>query len=441
MKQKNYANGLITNHSVILEHLLSLKGVVITGYLQDRGTHIVIIERAVREGFMCCNRCGSPGRVHGWRSVDLIDLPCIGRPLTLRWRKQRMRCTNRDCLASWTVQDSRIASQRCRLTTRAARWCVLQVVRGSTIMDIARELHCDWHTVERAVSLYGSALLKADKKRVQRTKVIGLDETAFLSHRANQYHGTRYVTTICDLEHRSVIDIAPSRDKYEVARLLAKQSQSWRDHIQFGTLDLSSLYRAVFNIATPQAQCIADPFHVVKQANERLDQVRRRVQWTTTGHRGRKTDPLYTIRRRLVTGIEKLNEKVLTRVHDALSLGDPDGEIMLAWRIKEAVRDIYKQSNKQAAVEQYNTIITICTKPSSPPELQSLAHTLTQWRKEILAYIEHQYSNGVTEGINNRIKKIKRDGYGYRNFNNYRLRILLTLGGIHTNILNSITIP
>ena len=96
------------------------------------------------------------------------------------------------------------------------------------MIDIARVLQCDWHTVERAVSLYGSALLNADTKRVRRTRAIGLDETAFLSHRGNRYHGTRYVTTICDLEHRTIIDIAPNRDRYDVARLLAKQPASWR---------------------------------------------------------------------------------------------------------------------------------------------------------------------------------------------------------------------
>ncbi|MDO5694564.1 MAG: transposase [Aeriscardovia aeriphila] len=59
----------------------------------------------------------------------------------------------------------------------------------------------------------------------------------------------------------------------------------------------------------------------------------------------------------------------------------------------------------------------------------------------MLAYIEHQYSNGITEGINNQIKKIKRDGYGFTNFHNYRLRILLALGGVHSKILNTILIP
>ena len=69
----------------------------------------------------------------------------------------------------------------------------------------------------------------------------------------------------------TIIDIAPSRDQYDVARLLAEQSSSWRQATKYGTLDLSPIYRAVYAIAIPNAHRIADPFHVVKQANKRLD--------------------------------------------------------------------------------------------------------------------------------------------------------------------------
>lgn len=257
---------------------------MIIGYTNKRGTHVVCIQRTLTTDLLHCSRCGERARIHGWRSVDLIDLPCMNRPLILRWYKQQLRCCNPQCALTWTLQDPHIASQRCRLTTRAARWCVQQVIDGRMISHIARTLHCDWHTVERAVNLYGHALLTADTKRVRSTRVIGLDETAFLSHQANKFHGTRYVTTICDIEHRTIIDIAPSRDQYNVARLLARQPSPWRNAIEYGTLDLSSLYPAVFRIALPHAQLIADPFHVVKQANEQLDRVRRRVQWESKGH-------------------------------------------------------------------------------------------------------------------------------------------------------------
>lgn len=173
------------------------------------------------------------------------------------------------------------------------------------------------------------------------------------------------------IEHRTIIDIAPSRDQYDVARLLARQPLPWRNAIEYGTLDLSALYRAVLRIALPHAHLVADPFHVVKQANEQLDRVRRRVQWESKGHRGRKTDPLYRIRRRLLTGEEKLREPTVNRVQEALRLGDPHGEVILAWRVKEAVRHLYHQPDLASAQQHFIMILSACSRSYTPLEIQT----------------------------------------------------------------------
>lgn len=441
MKQKILNTWPVTDPTAILEHLVGFKDVRVLAYRNDKGVHMLNIMRVLKPEDTHCPLCKERGYKHGSRQVRLIDLPCMGRPVRLVWVKQRLRCSNKQCSHSWMLQDPRIASRQCSMSTRASKWCVSQVMRGQTYAQIARDLQCDWHTVERAVLAYGPAVLRADKQRIRQTHAIGLDETAFLSNQGNHGHGTHYVTTLCDTVHGTIIDLAPNRDAYEVARLLASQSEQWRQHIRFGTLDLSSLYRKVYAIALPNATCIADPFHVIQLANRTLDAIRRRVQWDTQHHRGRKTDPLYQIRRRLLTSIEKLQANVAERVTSMLTLGDPSGEVTLAWRVKEALRDLYKITDPAKARKHLEHVITTCQRSSSPHELNTLAKTLQSWKSEILAYIEHRYSNGPTEGINNRIKKIKRDGYGFTNFNNYRLRVLLQLGGAHETVLKGILIP
>ncbi len=104
---------------------------------------------------------------------------------------------------------------------------------------------------------------------------------------------------------------------------------------------MSPTYRAVFNVITPQATQVADHFHVITLANRALDRVRRRVQQQTLGHRGRKTDPLYRIRRQLVYGQEKLTDKTQHRIESLLRLGDPYGEVAIAYRVKERLRNFY----------------------------------------------------------------------------------------------------
>lgn len=421
--------------------LLDFEDVKVLDVLRTKAEKVIVITSILNDSHKQCPTCGAMGKRHGTRRVDLIDLPFHNKPVIIRWKKQRMRCTNGECKLTWTIQDPRIASARSRLTTIAAKWCVEQLIEGDTIARLAKTLHCDWHTVDHAISLYGNALLEADTERIRHTKAIGLDETAFLSHRGNNYQGTHYVTTICDTVNNTVVDIAPSRKKDDVVDMLKSFPEEWLEGIKFGTLDLSPTYRAVYALALPGVIRIADPFHVIKLANLRLDEIRRRIQWETTGHRGRKDDPLYTIRRRLLTGLEKLSEKSLARVESALKLGDPDGTLCMSWRVKETLRESYKKGSPEEAKQSLQAVIDNCLRKESPKELKQLGRTLTHWWDEIVAYFTHRFSNGPTEGINNRIKKIKRDGYGFRNFENYRLRILLRLGGVNTRLLEGIFVP
>ena len=89
--------------------------------------------------------CGRLAWRHGVRDVALVDLLVFGRAARLAWCKQRWRCGT--CRRSWSEQDSEIASARCPMTTRAARWATLQVGRdGRSVSEAAADVGCDWHT-------------------------------------------------------------------------------------------------------------------------------------------------------------------------------------------------------------------------------------------------------------------------------------------------------
>ena len=101
--------------------------------------------------------------------------------MSLAWKKHRMRCVKPACpRRTFVLQDHRIAAKNCLLTTRAAKWATIQVGGGRTVKEVAGELACDWHTVNDAVTTYGTALLAADRKRLNKTTAIGLDETSFV---------------------------------------------------------------------------------------------------------------------------------------------------------------------------------------------------------------------------------------------------------------------
>jgi transposase len=428
---------VVTDPIEIVRALVGLKDVRVLAYERLGPRVELVIEQVLGE--TRCPACAERARVKERPVVHYVDLPVYGTPMSLAWKKHRMRCPNPKCAkGSWVLEDHRIAAKTCLLTTRAAKWATRQVGGGRTVKEVADELACDWHTVNDAVCTYGEALLAADRKRMNRTSAIGLDETSFV--RLGTKAHTAYATTVADVEHHQIIDILPSRTFTEVAAWLDKQPQGWKERISYGALDMSSAYAAVYTVVLPKATQVVDPFHVISLANRCLDAVRRRVQSEQTGHRGRRDDPLYRARRVLLFGEEKLDERASERLWSLLALGDPNAEVAIAYRIKERVRDFYRSPDPDAARQLLEELVVHCTKKAMPPEVQKLGRTLKHWFEKIANFHLARVTNGPTEALNNLIKRIKRIGFGFRNFENYRIRALLYAGRPNWRVLGSIVV-
>ena len=177
MSQKLRSTFVLVNPTEILEALVGLKDVRVLAY-ERRGPHVELMVEQT-PGEVSCPACGERAHVKERPVVHYVDLPVYGAAMSLAWKKHRMCCVNAACPTnSWVLDDHRIAAKNCLLTTRAAKWATLQVGTGRTVTEVAQELNCDWHTVNDAVTAYGEALLEADKRRLNRTSAIGLDETA-----------------------------------------------------------------------------------------------------------------------------------------------------------------------------------------------------------------------------------------------------------------------
>lgn len=417
--------------------IVGLKNVRVLAYHRD-GPRVELLIELV-DVARVCRLCGGRAYVKDRPLVRYTDLPAFGTQMRIAWRKHRLVCPAPDCAqGSWTVTDHRIAAKNCQLTTRCAKWVTEQVGRGRAVSDVARELGCDWHTVNDTVTTYGQALLAADKTRVKATVAIGLDETSFV--RRGRWKRHEYVTTIADVANHQILDIVASRDQRDVARWIHDQPSSWKKQIQYGALDMSAVYAAVYTVTLPQAKQVVDPFHCVQLAGRALDDIRRRVQREQTGRRGRQHDPLYRARRILQIGQERLSDKARQRLTSLLTLGDPDGEVAIAYRVKERLREFYQTTSPDQARALLAQLLIHCLKPQMPPEIRRLGKTLTRWFEKIINYHRARVSNGPTEALNNLIKRVKRVGYGFRNFHNYRIRALLYAGKPNWRLLNSIVV-
>lgn len=230
-------------------------------------------------------------------------------------------------------------------------------------------------------------------------------------------------------------------DFTDVARWIHAQPGSWRGKIKYGALDMSNTYAAVYTVTLPKAKQVVDAFHVVQLANRALDEIRRRVQRDhISTHGSRAKNPLYRIRRTLLTGEEKLSEDTAQRLASLLLLGDPDGEVAIAYRVKERLREFYQCARPDHAHRILTELVEYCLQEIMPMELQKLGRTLKKWFDKIWNYHLARVSNGPTEALNNLIKRVKRVGFGFRNFRNYRVRALLYAGKPNWRILGSIIV-
>ncbi len=386
-----------------------------------------------------CPSCGSVATIKDRPTVDLVDLSLQGRTARLVWHKRRWECPDEDCkTSSWTEVDERIAAPRQSLTTRAAQWVTEQVGRcARSVSEVAKDLGCDWHTVNDTVIAYGEGLLEADTDRFGEVSALGMDEV--LMTRIGPYHRQHFSTQLVDVDRGQLLDVVPGRGSVEPMAWLADQGPEFRAGIRFGTIDLSGPYRRVFEVMAPDATIVADPFHLVRHANSKLDECRRRVQNETLGHRGRKHDPLFRCRRLLTRAKERLNEQGHEKLVGLLRAGDPHGDVATVWQAKEAVRELYIHADPAVALEWVDELARDLHDADYPIEARSLGRTLQRWRKEIAAWHTAHVTNGPTEAINNLIKRVKRAAFGFTSFRNYRIRSLLYAGKPNWDLLATVT--
>lgn len=409
----------------VAEAMLGLPGFRVLEVRESACEVIIRIETSVEA--VGCPGCGVVARSHDRMTVEYRDLAVFGRPARLSWSKRRWRCEEPMCAKRTWSEESPSFSSRCLLTNRAGVECCRQVgLNARPVTQMARELGVCWDTVMAAVREHGEPLVD-DPGRVGAVSALGVDETAFLA--ANRNHPTLYATGLVDLDRRIVIDVVEGNTAKDLGSWLDRQPEPWRGHVQVVATDLADSYRAGLVGRLDHAIRVADPFHVVRVANRCLDTVRRRVQNQTTGHRGRKGDPLYRIRKLMLKGAERLDGMGLDRMLLQMNLGDPDQEVLGAWCAKESVRDLYLTDDPDDAELLLDKTIEGC-RLDHVAEIRSLGRTLAKWKTEILNHHTTGASNGPTEGLNLLVKKVKRAGHGFRSFTNYRLRILLHAGGV-----------
>jgi transposase len=379
-----------------------------------------------------CPSCGVLAVGHGRRLRVMHDAPCFGRVTLVRWLVRVWRCREPACPTGTFSEAHELAPPRMALTVRAVRWAVDALsYDDTTVSALARHLGVDWHTCWDAVEVEAKARV-ADPARRRGVKTLGVDEHIW---RPSRIGVDRAVTIMVDLTrdqagclHARLLDAVVGRSGTVYKAWRDSQPEGFVDGVQTAALDPFRGYANAIRDGLPDAVAVLDAFHVVRLGTQVVDEVRRRVQQDTLGRRGHKDDPLYKIRGLLRHGVEHLTDKQQAKISHCLDAGDPRAEVNLAWQCYQQLRSIYHAvptTGRQIAQKVLDSF------PSCPiPEVARLGRTLRAWRAQVLAYFDTSgVSNGGTEAINLIIEKVRRLAHGFKDFDHYRLRIMLAADG------------
>lgn len=386
-----------------------------------------------------CPDCGVVALSRGRRVRVLRDVPHGDVRVQIVWRQRRWRCGEVECpRGTFAEQVPTLVAARGVLTRRAVWWAVGQLRREhATIAGLARRLGVGWATLWRAVKPELECLA-GDPTRFAGVTSLGVDEHIW-HHGDVRERGPKELTGMVDLTrdqagrvHARLLDLVPGRSKKAYTDWLLDRGVDFRARIEVAALDPFGGYKSAIDAELADATAVLDAFHVVKLGTQVVDEVRRRVQQDTTGHRGRKGDPLFGIQTILRAGAENLTDRQLARLETAILADPAHEEVYVAWRCAQDLRAAYRAKDTTKGRRRAEKILdAFHTCPI--PEVARLGRTLRRWRQAFLAYFDtDRANNGGTEAVNGIIELHRRLARGYRNSDNYRLRMLLAAGGLIT---------
>src|SRR6266446_3266319 len=347
-----------------------------------------------RETSIVCPRCQTCcSRVQESRPRCLRDLPILERPVMLWLHLRRFEC--RGCRhRPW--ETSTTFGARTKWTARLYNRVREEFLRGCPCKELARR----YGLSERTVFRWTFERSRGGRPR-KLGRVIGLDEYA-------RRKGHRYNTLIVDVEKGQPIATLKGRRAEDVIAWFNSRPQDERDQVEVVVLDMSKTYFAAIQEVFGDRVHVIDRFHVVKQAVDALDEVLRSVQKQLDKDDAKA---LKQLRKRWLKSADQLNvDELIARYEWRRRF--PQLRETIDW--VQGLRRWFDRTYEKPAREALLKLIEQASQSAQEP-LRRIAGTLDRWFEPIVRYIRHRYTNGMTEGFNNKIKLIQRMAYGLRN--------------------------
>lgn len=353
-----------------------------------------------------CSYCQSPNVIrHGAEERTVRTVPIGGKPVELRLPVPRLGCRNCGRVRQAAIRFARPF----RRFSQAFERYALSLLSHMTIQAVANHLRVGWDSIKALFKRHLQTRFAQPK--LKKLKRLAIDEISI-------GHGHRYLTVVLDLVTGAVVFIGQGKGADALIpfwkRLTAAHAK-----IEAIATDMSPAYIFAVRENLPKALHVFDHFHVVKLFNDRLADFRRELQREAEGPLGKKV--LKGTRWLILKNPENLDEDKgeRTRLEEALRINQP---LATAYYMKEEFRHFWEQDN---LVEAARFLDDWCRRAeaSTLSVLKKMASAFQMHRTGLLNYHRCSISTGKLEGVNNKIKTLQRQAYGYRDQEFFQLRI------------------
>ena len=387
-----------------IKNLLDLKDFIIKNIKNLKDKVEIYIELPVKEHICPC--CGhSTSNIHDYYTQTIKDIPIYFKPTFLIIRKRRYVCNHCD---KKFFEHNPLLSKYARRTTRLSGFVIDKLRSLVSQSDVSKQTNVSPSVISKmlpCLAVTNSTL----------PKVLCIDE-----FKGNTGH-YKYQVALINGETHEVVDILECRQKHFLCDYFKKFSQNQLDNVKYFITDLWETYKDIAFTYLRKAKIVADHFHFARYACNAVNQIRISVQKKLP-----RTERVYFKHSRKLLLSRKCNLKT-DEQKDELSyiLINYSEDLRIAYREKEELLDIiHSTDSSEIKIKSFSEWIK--RNLESPVyQLRDCAKTYQHWYTEIKHSLEVPYSNGVTEGFNNKIKVLKRVSFGMRNFKNFKARILL----------------
>lgn len=354
-----------------------------------------------------CPDCNSRNVIcRGTNTRTLRTVPIGNKKVYVRIKVQRVLCH----LCN-TVRQVRLkfASQRVSYTQSFERYA-LELCRNMTIQDVSEHLGISWDVIKDIQKRYFKR--QYSRPKLSKIKELAIDEIAIAK-------GHKYVTVVLDLASGAVVYVGNGKGS-DALKPFWRRLLRCGAKIQAVAMDMSPAYISSVSEHLPAAVIVFDHFHIIKMFNEKLSDFRRQLYHTLTTEEDRKI--VKGTRWLLLKNPENLDatKNEHERLQEALQMNQP---LSVVYYMKEDIRTLWSYENKATAEAFLYDWIARAT-VSGILMLKKFAETLKDHQTGILAWYDHSISTGPLEGTNNKIKTMKRQAYGYRDMDFFKLKIM-----------------